>query len=281
MHQTKVVFTVLLKAHHQFAKSVVPRPGALDHPAPGRMSSPFGDRLSAPPSVRSVPASPDCRVDFRGVVPFIQAQMLGRRGGRARASHENPIQRGDRHPDIVDVGRGDNHRQGCAALVGQRVALGAEFAAIRRIGAGRRPPKGALTITLSSACHCQRMPWRSSYRVSSLAHNRSKTPAWTHCWNRRWQVEPDPYSLGRAFHWQPVRRTYKIPLRTWWKGTTGRPGVPGGFAGGSKGCSSVHTSSGMRQIVRRCRFVGMGDLCWVEGAINIHRQSTIFEQVLG
>ena len=45
--------------------------------------------------------------------------------------------------------------------------------------------------------------WNSQTTV----HSFSKIPVWTQAWNRRWQVEPDPYSRGRAFHWQPVRRT--------------------------------------------------------------------------
>src|SRR5262249_28062828 len=40
--------------------------------------------------------------------------------------------------------------------------------------------------------------------------------------------------LGAALHWEPVRRTYRMVLRTVQKGITGRPGVPSGFSGGNE-----------------------------------------------
>ena len=62
-------------------------------------------------------------------------------------------------------------------------------------------------------------------------------------------MEPDPNSLGTAFHWQPVRRTWRMPSRTVRNGTIGRPGVPRGFSGGSNGWISAQSSSGIVQIV--------------------------------
>jgi hypothetical protein len=34
---------------------------------------------------------------------------------------------------------------------------------------------------------------------------------------------PDPNWAGIAFHWQPVRSTYKIPVATFRSGNRGRP----------------------------------------------------------
>ena len=93
----------------------------------------------------------------------------------------------------------------------------------------------------------------------------------THAWKRRWQVDPDPYSRGNAFHWQPVRSTYKMPSMTWRKGTTGRPLVPRGFSGGRSGWSWAQRSSGMRQIVRNRRF---DRCCCDEGVIDSHAKYT-------
>lgn len=62
-------------------------------------------------------------------------------------------------------------------------------------------------------------------------------------------MEPEPNSRGIAFHWQPVRRTWRMPSSTVRNGTAGRPGVPAGFSGGNSGRISAHRSSGMRQIV--------------------------------
>src|SRR5215210_7407391 len=93
------------------------------------------------------------------------------------------------------------------------------------------------------------MPCSASYRWSWSAHSRCQMPCSTHSWKRWWQVEPEPNSLGTAFHWQPVRSTYRMPSSTRRKGTIGRPGVPSGFSGGRSGRHSSHRSSGMRQMV--------------------------------
>ncbi len=162
MHQPEIVLAALLEAHEQFAKSVVPRCGALHHPASGGMMLSLGGRFPASPNVRGIPSGADRSVDLGGIVSFIQTQMLRCRPGRAWPLHDHAIQRVGGGPHVVAVGGGDNYRHWSAALVGQGVALGAEFGAIRGIRASRRPPNGALTITLSSACHRHWMLWRSS-----------------------------------------------------------------------------------------------------------------------
>src|SRR3989337_2138160 len=65
-----------------------------------------------------------------------------------------------------------------------------------------------------------------------------------------------------------------MPSITVRKGTTGRPLVPGGFSGGRRGWIRDQRSSGMRQIVRRRRFVDMDDLCWDEGVFDCHGELT-------
>ena len=126
-------------------------------------------------------------------------------GGGTPPPYGQAVQRSRRGLHVVAVGPSDLYGQRRTALIGQGMALGPEFAPIRRIGACLRPPNGALTMTLSSDCHSQPIPRARSYSARSLAQNRSKTPAWRQAWKRRWQVEPDPYSRGSAFHWQPVK----------------------------------------------------------------------------
>lgn len=162
MHQPEIVFDTLLEADEQFAKAVMPRPGALDHPAPGWMALPLGNRLPAPPDVGRIPPRQGGCLNLGVVISFVQTQMLGCGRTGTRPLHDYRIQRLAGRPHVVAVGRSNDYRQRGTALVGQRVALGTEFAAIRGIGAGLRPPKGALTMTLSSACHRHWMPWRSS-----------------------------------------------------------------------------------------------------------------------
>src|SRR5262249_29599149 len=139
------------------------------------------------------PRSPGSRTLYRGTGAEGARSSAGVAGRRGCPRWPSPL-----HVMTVCASYHDGQRG--ATLVGQRMALRAKLAAIGRIGACCRPPKGALAMTRSSDCQRHWMPRSSSYRVSSLAHNRSKTPAWTYAWNRRWHVEPDPYSLGKAFH---------------------------------------------------------------------------------
>ena len=286
MHQPPIVLHPLLEADEKLSKSIVPCAGAFDDPAARGMPPTLRATFAAMAEVGRIMALPNGRLDLRIVIAFVQTQVLRIFERRSRAPDGKAVQRGRRRFHVMGIRGGHDNRQRGAALVGQCVPLRAELAAIRRIGACLRPPKGALTMALSSDCQRHWMPRSSSYRVSSVPHSRWKTPASTHAWKRRWQVDPDPYSRGRAFHWQPVRSTYRMPSMTWRKGTTGRPLVPGGFSGGRSGSSWAQRSSGIRQIVRsrrfdRCRVVIGVDLCCDEGAITGHAKSTTIPGVLG
>lgn len=118
------------------------------------------------------------------------------------------------------------------------------------------PPKGAFTDTLSSDCQVHWIPTTPpSYTFSSLVHNFGNTLDVDHCWNRLWQVDPEPYSFGSSssiFHWHPVLNTYKIPSSTFLNDTTGRPIVLFGFSEGSIiNLISFHNGSGILLIVGR------------------------------
>ena len=93
---------------------------------------------------------PDCRFDLREVVPFIEAQVLGVLERRPGSPDGEAVQRDRRRFHVVLVGAGHHDGQRDAALIGQRVPLRPELAAIRRIGACLRLSTGAFTIKLSS-----------------------------------------------------------------------------------------------------------------------------------
>jgi hypothetical protein len=84
---------------------------------------------------------PDCRLDLREVIPFVETQVLRAIERRSGASDGEGVQRGRRRFHVMRVGAGHRAGQRGAALVGQRVAFRAEFAAIRRIGACVGPPR--------------------------------------------------------------------------------------------------------------------------------------------
>ena len=200
MHQAEIVLDVLLVADERFTKSIVPRAGAFDDPAASRMASRRRHDFSAVSEVGDIPPDTDRGLDLAGIVPLVQAQVLRccRRGPRPADDDRIQGLGGDLH--VMTIRGRNDHGQWRAALIGQGVALGAAFAPIRRIRACRRPPSGALTIALSNDCQVHWIPRNSSYRSSSTVHSFSTTPVWTQAWNRRWQVELEPYSRGRAFH---------------------------------------------------------------------------------
>jgi len=73
---------------------------------------------------------------------------------------------------------------------------------------------GAFTIVPSMLCHAHAMPSNSSYSAKPRRHMFTNTPSRFHS-RKYWCTELAlPYSLGNAFHWQPVRRTYTIAANT-------------------------------------------------------------------
>src|SRR5205085_1672095 len=75
------------------------------------------------------------------------------------------------------------------------LVLLADTAAVRRVTPrGRRLPPGWVVIALVQA------------QILSI------TPLWHQRWNQRWMVRSEPNSLGRRFHWQPLRRRWMMPL---------------------------------------------------------------------
>ena len=169
------------------------------------------------------------------VVTFVEAEVLWPPRRRLRPTSNYTAQGSGCSLHIMQVCFRDDDGKRSTSLVCEEMSLCAKFGPIRRIRTRGFPPKGAFTVRLSSDCHSQLMPLSSSYRSRSFTHSFWKTPFLTHSWNRLWQVDPEPYSAGNAFHWQPVRSTYSMPSRTLLNGTTGRPLVPTAFSCGSNG----------------------------------------------
>jgi len=255
MNQSQIVLGLFLPADQKLAKAIVPGASALDDPAARWMrwrSVRCHFLFSAPADVGTVRPLAGPGLNLRIVVAFVQTQMLRMVAPWCRPRHDEPVHGGQSCFHVMAIRGGNHHCQWRTALVGQDVALRTRFPTVRRVRTRRRPPKGALIVILSSDWKCHLIPCNSSYRSSSFSHSFANTPVRCHFWKRLWQVLPDPNSLGTAFHCQPVRSTYRMPSSTLRKGTAGRPGVPSGFSGDSRGFISVQTSSGRRQIVGRC-----------------------------
>jgi hypothetical protein len=83
---------------------------------------------------------------------------------------------------------------------------------------------GALIIAPSMLCQRQAIPTISSYSASPLRQRRTKTPSRFHFKKYLWTELALPNtSLGSAFHWHPVRRTYTMAAKTLRGGMGFRP----------------------------------------------------------
>jgi hypothetical protein len=72
-----------------------------------------------------------------------------------------------------------------------------------------------LTIAPSIDCHSQAIPSSSSYSASPASQILSNTPALSHFLKYAWTLDALPnFSLGKAFHWIPVRSTNTIASKT-------------------------------------------------------------------
>ena len=73
-----------------------------------------------------------------------------------------------------------------------------------------RPPNRALPMEQSADCHSQSTPpnsWHSAIRAAQMpASTPHSTQRWkVRCCKVRWMVLSSPNSLGKWFHWQPLR----------------------------------------------------------------------------
>lgn len=151
-----------LPADKQAAKTVVPRVGALHHPA-ARLATYLADQrlLATPPDVRTDSAQSDRWRDVRVVVPLIEAQVA-RTSRPTWATHDDGVEHLAEHRGVGHVRSADERSERHTATVRQNVSLYAAFRAIRRVRPREVPPFGAFTEALSSELHFHAMPRRSS-----------------------------------------------------------------------------------------------------------------------
>ena len=115
------------------------------------------------------------------------------------------------------------------------------------------PPNRALPKPPSAACHSHCPPPSSSHASINIAHMLENTPRLTQCWNVRWIVLLLPNSLGKWFHWQPLRIRKIIPLSICRWSARLRPVALGGCITKSTARISSHRSFGTSQMVSRGR----------------------------
>jgi len=126
-------------------------------------------------------------------------------GAQPRSATSSP--RVSRHAGVLRL------RLGTAGFHGRRRA-GCAWSLFfpRSVGLGptASSASGAFTIVPSMLCQDHAMPSISLYSAKPRRHIFKNTPTRFHS-RKYWCTELAlPYSLGNAFHWQPVRNTYTI-----------------------------------------------------------------------
>src|SRR5215211_152320 len=260
LDQPQIVGHLLLVAHQNSPALRKPAQRTLHHPPASRVA--FDARLvelllSNASDVGYV-ASLLHKLPARTiVVAFIQAQVLRSLLGGSRAIDHDGIERRLQQLEIRHIGSGHNHRERAAIGFHKERSLDAHFGSVSGIGAYEIPPKRALPIAPSAACHSKSTPPISSHSSMSFSQMRSNTPNSIHRWKVRCTEESSGNSSGNRFHWQPLLILKMIASSAARWLTRGLPVLFGGSCSSKIGPIFSHNSSGTRQMV------GMG-FSWIE-----------------
>lgn len=186
-----------------------------------------------------------------GIVAAIGVDDAGllKRSATDAANRRNCINERQQLRDVVGVRAGQDRDDRNAVGVYEDVVLGTGSRTIRGVRASFSPAPTARTDDESTAAY-DRSIWPAARNLSSSNSCRwSHTPAFCQSFNRRQQVapEPKPSRVGKWFQRIPVLNTNRMPLSAARSDTRGRPGslFARGFAGGSNGSISIHSSSSM------------------------------------
>src|SRR5215212_548170 len=190
LDQRQVVRGLLVVAHQDGPALREPAQSSLHYPSPRRIA--FLARiifllLADTPDVRDVAATLEHFPSRLLVVTLVQAQVLMRRllGGFG-ALGDDGIERRLQEFEVWHVGSGYHHRKRATVCLNQKGAFDAYFGSIGRIGAYELPPKRALPIAPSAACHSKSTPPNSSHFSIRAPHISSSTPFSIHLWKVRW-----------------------------------------------------------------------------------------------
>ena len=164
---------------------------ALGEPCYSPFHNPPARRISLAPrtvqllladasDVWPIAVSGDGSTTRRIVIPLVQAQVLWVILGELRSFDHNRLQGLIQQRGVVGVGSGNHNAQWAALSFHKQAPLAASLAAIRWVGSNQIPPKRALPMAPSAACHSQSTPPNSSHCSTKALHIRRKTPSSTH-----------------------------------------------------------------------------------------------------
>src|SRR5215211_6322583 len=231
LYQPQVVGGLLLVAHQNGAAFREPAQCALHHPSSRRVAF-LSLRIllffADAPDMRNVAVAFEHFPNRVLVVALVQTQVLGRRLGRLGTLDHDGLKGSFEQLEVGYVRSGYHHRQRSSGGLDQKGAFDPVLSSIGGIGTYLIPPKRALPIAPSAACHSKSTPPSSSHSSMSLSQIRSKTPFSIHLWKVLCTEESSGKCSGSWFHWQPLRIRKMIASRAARWSTRGRPVLFGG-----------------------------------------------------
>ncbi|MDQ0627103.1 hypothetical protein QFZ39_006378 [Paraburkholderia graminis] len=226
-------------------------------------------RMPAPRNARANPALVKSASVFVVVVTSVgvdAARTVQRPPASAADRHDGLNQRNELG-DVVTIGASQDCRDRRTVGVGGDVVLGSRSRSIGGVWTSFSPAPTARIEDESTTTREKSILSTARNLARSTACSRSHTPACCQSRSLRQQLTPEPHpiSAGKSRHRIPVFSTNRMPVSAARSGTGLRPGYlkRRGFAGGSSGSISVHSSSSMIglpissiQLSRRSRLTG-------------------------
>jgi hypothetical protein len=177
-----------------------------------------GVRLFAPrPYVRGEAEHRPRGPHLLRVIPLIQTQALGPRGGRLGPLYDDPVEGGRHQSHIRPIGAGYDHAQRYPMTLGQPAAFAATFAAVRGVGARFLPrptaPWSLLHPCLATASLRPSAPRTAPRPLATVLGTRPRRPT-AGSGHERWR--------GDRGRWRPRRPTgSRCAARRRWRRHTG------------------------------------------------------------
>jgi hypothetical protein len=234
-----------LKSDPQLSEARVPGVRALDNPS--MASKPVVALDSSAGNAGFDATRSEMFMATLEVIAFVRMQLV-RPASRPAFDPVHGRKRIDqllKHHRVMPIRSGHAKHQRNPFLVGDEVALAAEFASVCRVGARVRAPRGLGTDAASRLARLRSNCPAPRSSASKTICMRCHTPFACHCRSRRQQVMPLPYpsSAGRCSHGVPVRSTNKMPLSAFSSSSLGLPPLGETGACGTNGLSFFHNAA--------------------------------------
>lgn len=179
----------------------------------------------------------------------IHAARVAQRPAAQSANRHDGVNQRNQLCDVVTVGTGQDRRDRRAVRIRGDVVLGTWSRSIGGVRASFSPAPTARIDEESTTTREKSILSAARSFARSSACSRSQTPACCQSRSLRQQLTPEPHpiSAGKSRQRMPVFSTNKMPVKAARSGTGLRPGYlkRRGFADGSRGSISAHSSSSM------------------------------------